>query len=146
MTTNKPEVVAIMDMDNGGLTPQKTAMGISHGTQLIRLRDYEALQAECERLWACLRMEVDAGDSWKRQCQDAEDERDQLRDECEKLRKDAERYRLVRSRIQASNARGPSSWVFHYTQLPRPIGNPMAGPPAWEHFDAAIDDAIQKGA
>ena len=50
MTTNKPEVVAIKDSDVGGLIELKPVSRLPHGTRLIRLSDYEALQAECEKL------------------------------------------------------------------------------------------------
>lgn len=69
---------------------------------------------------------------------------ERLQAECERLRKDAERYQFVRTRVSASNARGPASWAFHYYQLPKPISNPLAGPPAWVHFDAAIDAAMEE--
>lgn len=56
MTTNKPEVVAYVDLHRGhGRRYVSLRRGVDHytlsdGDQLIRLSDYEALQAECEKL------------------------------------------------------------------------------------------------
>lgn len=47
---NKPEVVAIKDSDVGGLIELKPVLRLPHGARLIRLSDYEALQAECDTL------------------------------------------------------------------------------------------------
>ena len=44
-----------------------------------------SLQAKCASLWSSMRTEVEAGDRWRRQCQDAEGKRDELRAECERL-------------------------------------------------------------
>src|SRR5690606_29297584 len=106
----------------------------------VLYEDYEALQAAYEEELFCVRQDRDThfGELMR-----ALEQVDALKAECEKLRKDAKRYQFVRTRVSASNARGPASWTFHYYQLPRPISNPLAGPPAWEHFDAAIDSAMQ---
>ncbi|USY26673.1 hypothetical protein NIZ92_06455 [Alcaligenes sp. 1735tsa3] len=53
---------------------------------------------------------------------------------------DAERYRLIRAKVYASNATGRKSWSFHYDNLPTPLSNPMKGSVAG-HFDDAIDAA-----
>lgn len=54
MTTNKPEVVAVMYRDGGVLTKQECGIAFDTcckvETPLIRLSDYEALQAECRIL------------------------------------------------------------------------------------------------
>lgn len=49
--------------------------------KMVCAEDYAALEAECEKLRACRDMEIAAGDGWKKQCQEAEDERDALRAE-----------------------------------------------------------------
>lgn len=54
MTTNKPEAVAVMYRDGSVLTKQECGIAFNTccnvETPLIRLSDYEALQAECEKL------------------------------------------------------------------------------------------------
>lgn len=54
MTTNKPEVVAVMYQDGGVLTKQECGIAFDTcckvETPLIRLSDYEALQAEYRML------------------------------------------------------------------------------------------------
>lgn len=59
---------------------------VGTGELVVYLQDYAALEAECERLRACRDMEIAAGDSWKKQCQEAEDERDALRAELAALK------------------------------------------------------------
>lgn len=54
MTTNKPEMVAVLYRDGSVLTKQECGIALNTcckvETPLIRLSDYEALQAECEKL------------------------------------------------------------------------------------------------
>ena len=77
---------------------------------LIRLSDYESLQAEYERLRKHLQNLIDqttplepepGNPMWSRRIQLDEviAERDSLRAECAKLRKDVERYRWLRNAL-----------------------------------------------
>lgn len=113
MTANKPEVVGFATHhDEPMLLPSKGEATIhcddgEEPVALIRLSDYEALQAECDLLRKHLQNLIDqtaplepvpGNPMWSRRIQLDEviAERDQLRAECEKLRKDAERYRWLR--------------------------------------------------
>lgn len=116
MTTNKPEVagfiseVGIKKLREDEYTGDWTLYAgpvRNSTTPLIRLSDYEALQAGYEKLRKHLQnlidqttpLEPDPGNpmcSRRIQLDEVIAERDQLRAECEKLRKDAERYRWLR--------------------------------------------------
>ena len=121
MTTNKPEVVAYRytaSRSFGKRNPKwhyqesfphaenRKVEEIGRIEKLISLSDYEALQADYERLRKHLQNMIDQTTplvpdpdhpGWSRRIQLDEviAERDQLRAECEKLRKDAERYRRL---------------------------------------------------
>lgn len=113
MTTNKPEVVAYVDLHRGhGRRYVSLRRGVDHyslndGDALIRLSDYEALQAEYERLEVeYAEISENLAETELRalklihQCsahvelyRKLRDERDAIQAECEKLRKDAEATR-----------------------------------------------------
>ena len=120
MTTNSPEVVAWRwrkpVVNDQGETVGVTNWVLSETPEflpwwtnepLIRLSDYEALQAAYEKLLKHLQSLIDqttplvpepGNPMWSRRVQLDEviAERDSLQAECEKLRKDAERYRCIR--------------------------------------------------
>lgn len=74
---------------------------------------------------------------------DARDGIDRLEERLRAAEQDAARYRFIRSKVSASDATGCGTWVFHYDRLPHPLSNPLRGSVA-EHFDAAIDAAMQR--
>lgn len=131
MVTNKPEVVAWRwrkpVVNDQGETVGATAWRLGDAPEflpwwtnepLIRLSDYERLEAECDLLRKHLQNLIDqtaplepvpSNPMWSRRIQLDEviAERDQLRAECEKLRKDAERYHYIKKGNQ---------WIVATTQ------------------------------
>ena len=131
MTNKNPEIVAYMRPAYGEVVSQEeyarweheaiknpgTTYGewrknetIEYSEPLIRLTDYESLQAAYERLRKHLQSLIDqttplvpepGNPMWSRRIQLDEviAERDSLRAECEKLRKDVERYRWLRNAL-----------------------------------------------
>ncbi len=112
MTTNKPEVMAWYTPATRYTLPVVALDDRSQrGEPLIRLSDYEALQADYEKLRKHLQNLIDQttplvpepdNPMWSRRIQldEVMAECDSLRAECEKLRKDAERYRWLRKECQ----------------------------------------------
>ena len=130
MTTNKPEVVAFIDVHSGhGRRYVSLKRGVDHysltdGESLVRLSDYEALQAELKHAkeWRDLAIQFDhhrmraiallrarlAGSATSEDCHtflsapplsalEITEAHEALQSECEKLRRDAERYRFLRA-------------------------------------------------
>lgn len=126
MTTNKPEVVAIKDSDVCGLIELKPVLRLPHGTRLIRLSDYEALQAAHEEELFLVRQDRDShfGELVR-----ALERLDALQVECEKLRKDAERYRKCKVI--------PKGWWLEAMA--------EAGRKGGRSLDESIDAAIAEG-
>lgn len=159
MTTNKPEVVAwtnsvflarLREMPHTGAgfkAKGQEESGFRDG--LVRLSDYEVLQAECEKLRKHLQNLIDQttplepvpGDPmWSRRIQLDEviAERDQLRAECEKLRKDAERYRWLKARLYVVDTYSGKGISYE-------IGIDGAEVPDIHDPTEAIDAAMQGG-
>ena len=173
MTTNKPEVVAYRytaSRSFGKRNPKwhyqesfphagnRKVEEIGRIEKLISLSDYEALQADYERLRKHLQNMIDQTTplvpdpdhpGWSRRIQLDEviAERDSLRAECDQLRKDAERYRWLRSHDRASDKQhecgmsppGTVGMVF-VSQ-----GDGYAEAEEGDGLDAAIDAAMQGG-
>lgn len=97
MTTNKPEIVAYLHSDKED--PKHKGVSLHYDMSytyplvntepLIRLSDYEALQADRDQQY---NMKVKA----RKQRDEVTTKLSALYTECEKLRKDAERYRWLR--------------------------------------------------
>ena len=97
MTTNKPKFLPVWQAD----------CEWSDDVLVVRLSDYEALQAECEK--------------WKRGSEIRDEQnRDlhsfimELKAECEKLRKDAGRYRWLRDGNNVENSEAIRIALHHY--------------------------------
>lgn len=156
MTTNKPEVVAWrwrkpVVNDRGETVGGVWKLGgspafLSWWTSepLVRLSDYEALQAENDRLREHLQSLIDQttplepepdNPMWSRRIQldKVIAERDSLRAECDQLRKDAERYRWLRD---------PCSGAERVVTYGR--GDYGRGLMSYTMLDGAIDSAMHK--
>lgn len=147
MTTNKPEVVAYLHSDKEN--QEHRGVSLHHDASctstfistepLIRLSEYEALQAECEELGKDLAETELRALKFIHQCnahvelyQELRCERDQLQTECEKLRKDAERYRWLRDKSESLHSFYLSTPVWMTGVRFRP-----------ENVDSTIDAAMQ---
>lgn len=133
MTTNKPEVVAyLVSMKNEPELGHWFCEGAEHpewvmSEPLIRLADYEALQADRAQQYD---MKVKA-----REQRDAVTAKlNALQAECEKLRMDAERYRWLREAHTAHPVSLTICKVGYFGLTPWSGDDP----------DAAIDAAMQE--
>lgn len=108
MTTNKPEVFEVYRTRQGTLE------------NVVLLADYEALQAEYEKL-----------------LKDAELKHAALEREVEELRKDAERYQWLKDKRMFRMFSADMTGKHTFTTVGRPIGS-------GRNIDEAIDAEISK--
>lgn len=136
MTTNKPEVFRFHC--HGPSAPAYSCnRPLDNSGEYVRLSDYEALQAECEKLHSKTRVSLGVGDGggslFVQGDYDSIKRVQALIFEREKLRKDAERYRWLRD---------PCSGAERVVMYGR--GDYGRGLMAYTMLDEAIDDAMQE--